>query len=82
MVCSPRWRKYAKSIGKPSRFSLHLPKRTKVNKNKSEIKPKILMLFYGFKKSRSKSKKIFKAITLCNQLGYNFKLKSYWKAKV
>ena len=76
MVCSPRWRKYAKSIGKPSIFfPSFMPKEDyskadelkKINKNFNVI-------FMGSLSPREKPKTIFEAISLCNQLGYNFKL--------
>ena len=76
MVCSPRWKKYASSIGKPSiLFPSFMPKQnySKANKLK-KIKKDFNVIFMGSLSPREKPKIIFNAISICNQLGYNFKL--------
>ncbi len=76
MVCSPRWKKYATSIRKPSiLLPSFMPKQkySKVNKIK-KIKKNFNVIFMGALSPREKPKTIFNAINICNQLGYDFKL--------
>ena len=76
MVCSPRWKNFATSIGKESiLFPSFMPKEKypKLKKIKNN-KEKFRVIFMGSLSPREKPKTIFEAISLCNQLGYNFKL--------
>jgi len=76
MVCSPRWKNYATSIGKQSvLFPSFLPKQNYLKRKKlTRIKKNFRIIFMGSLSPREKPKTIFKAISICNQLGFNFQL--------
>ena len=76
MVCSPRWQKYATSIGKTSiLFPSFLPENSN---NQSRIYQKkdnkFKVIFMGSISPREKPNTIFNAILICQKLGYKFQL--------
>ena len=75
MVCSPRWKKYAKSIKKPSIF---LPSFMPQEINQKQIlfknKNKFRIVFMGSFSPREMPKTLLSGFIKCLDLGYDFEL--------
>ena len=75
MVCSPRWRKYAKSIKKPNLFlPSFMPQEIKQKQILFKNKNKFRIVFMGSFSPREMPKTIVNGFMKCLDLGYDFEL--------
>ena len=75
MVCSPRWRKYAKSIKKPNLFlPSFMPQEIKQKQILLKNKNKFRIVFMGSFSPREMPKTIVNGFMKCLDLGYDFEL--------